>query len=609
MIEKHDESRRRLRNCNSDKKGRKPKSMPTANRALSLKPSAWSIDGSKLVLLSVAGIAALAIVGLLGTIAWMSFRTGVPGQDSAYTLSNYAALLTDPYNYRVMVTTLIFAAITIFVSVPLGFVFAWFIERTDMPYKALAMSLLGIGILFPTFLKAMGWVFLLHPRIGVINIFLMQLLGLESAPLNIATLTGIGFVQGITLTPLAYVMISAALRNMNPALVEAASIHGVSKWKALLRIELPLVWPALLSAVIWMLTVAIAAFDVPGVIGMANNIFTFSTAVYFMINPNEGLPRYGLSGAYGTIMAGLSLLLMIPYFRALNQSHRYQIISGKSYQARAIELGRWRYLGWGLLGVYFTLAFILPLLAIFWVSLLPYVQIPSRQALSVASFERYGAIVFDSGLLQAGLNTLLLMVIVPTLIVVLSAAISWIVTRSAMRGRAVLDAIAFLPHPVPNLLFALAIAYFALLVSNLVPLYGTIFVIIAVYVVCWISFGTRVLNNSMIQVHRELEEAAQVGGVSTFRVLWNVIVPLVRPGLVYAWIWTSLSAYRELTMAVFLASPKSQVLSTYIWGQWHGGGLGDAAAIAVLMMTLMSPLVISFWAYARRQQHIASSMS
>src|SRR5687767_2933558 len=190
--------------------------MPTSNRALSLKPSAWSIDGSKLVLLSVAGIAALAIVGLLGTIAWMSFRTGVPGQDSAYTLSNYAALLTDPYNYRVIVTTLIFAAITIFVSVPLGFVFAWFIERTDMPYKALAMSLLGIGILFPTFLKAMGWVFLLHPRIGVINIFLMQLLGLESAPLNIATLTGIGFVQGITLTPLAYVMVSAAFAKHEP---------------------------------------------------------------------------------------------------------------------------------------------------------------------------------------------------------------------------------------------------------------------------------------------------------------------------------------------------------------------------------------------------------
>jgi iron(III) transport system permease protein len=129
----------------------------------------------------------------------------------------------------------------------------------------------------------------------------------------------------------------------------------------------------------------------------------------------------------------------------------------------------------------------------------------------------------------------------------------------------------------------------------------------AVYIVCWISFGTRVLNNSMLQVHRELEEAAQIGGVSTLRILVKVILPLIRPGIVYAWIWTSLSAYRELTMAVFLASPKSQVLSTYIWGQWHGGGLGDAAAIAILMMAVMSPIVTSFWIYARRQRHVEST--
>src|SRR5262245_6138062 len=578
-----------------------------STQVLTLEQSRPSINWSRLSLVAIGALAALAILVLLGMIIWMSLRTGVPGQASTHTLKNYSAILADPYTYRVMWTTLIFSAVTIVVSVPLGFIFAWLIERTDLPGKALAMSLLSVGILFPTFLKAMGWVFLLHPRIGVINIFLMQLFGLTNAPLNIATVPGIGFVQGMTLTPLAYVMISAALRGMNPSLVEAANVHGVGRWRTLLRIELPLIWPALFSAVIWMLTVAIAAFDVPGVIGMANNIFTFSTAIYFMINPNEGLPRYGLSGAYGTIMVGVSLILMIPYFIALKQSHKYQIISGKSYQSRPLELGRWRLLAWGLLGSYFLFAFVLPLLAIFWVSLLPYVQAPSRQALSVVSFERYTQIAVDHALLGAALNTLLLMVVVPTLIVIFCAAISWIVTRSRMRWRVALDAIAFLPHPVPNLLFALAIAYFALLISSVVPIYGTIGVLMAVYVICWISFGTRVLNNSMIQVHRELEEAAQVGGVSAFRILAKVIVPLIKPGLVYTWIWTSLSCYRELTMAVLLASPKCQVLSTYIWRQWHGGGLGDAAAIAIVMIAVMSPLVTSFWSYARKQQHVASS--
>lgn len=570
-------------------------------------PRGSNINWSQLSLVAVAGVAAISILVLLGMIIWMSLRTGVPGQPSDYSLKNYVTILADPYTYKVMWTTLYFSAVTIAVAVPLGFIFAWLVERTDMPYKALAMSLLSIGILFPTFLKAMGWVFLLHPRIGVINIFLMQLFGLSTAPLNIATLTGIGWVQGLTLTPLAYVMISAALKSMNPSLVEAASVHGVSKWRTLVRIELPLIWPALFSAVIWMFTVAIAAFDVPGVIGMANNIFTFSTAIYFMINPNEGLPRYGLSGAYGTIMVGLSLIMMIPYFIALKQSHKYQIISGKAYQPRPVELGRWRWSAWALLGLYFTLAFVLPLLAIFWVSLLPYVQAPSWQALSSLTFERYSAAAFDRAILDAALNTILLMVAVPTLIVLICAAVSWIVTRSKFRWRVALDAVAFLPHPVPNLLFALAIAYLALLVSNVVPLYGTIFVIMAVYIVCWISFGTRVLNNSMIQVHRELEEAAQVGGVSSFKILARIIVPLIKPGLVYTWIWTSLSAYRELTMAVFLSSPKSQVLSTYIWGQWHGGGLGDAAAIAIMMIAVMSPVVTSFWIYARKQQQVAGS--
>jgi len=570
-------------------------------------PRGTQINWSQLSLVAVGGLAAVSILVLLGMIIWMSLRTGVPGQPSDYSFKNYAAILNDPYTYKVMWTTLYFSAVTIAVAVPLGFIFAWLVERTDMPYKAVAMSLLSIGILFPTFLKAMGWVFLLHPRIGMINIFFMQLFGLTKAPLNIATLTGIGWVQGLTLTPLAYVMISAALKSMNPALVEAASVHGVSQWRTLVRIELPLIWPALFSAVIWMFTVAIAAFDVPGVIGMANNIFTFSTAIYFMINPNEGLPRYGLSGAYGTIMVGLSLILMIPYFIALKQSHKYQIISGKAYQPRPVELGRWRWTAWGLLGLYFTLAFVLPLLAIFWVSLLPYVQAPSWQALSSLTFERYTTAAFDSAILDAALNTVFLMVAVPTLIVLICAAVSWIVTRSKLRWRVALDAVAFLPHPVPNLLFALAIAYLALLVSNVVPLYGTIFVIMAVYIVCWISFGTRVLNNSMIQVHRELEEAAQVGGASSFKILAKIIVPLIKPGLIYTWIWTSLSAYRELTMAVFLSSPKSQVLSTYIWGQWHGGGLGDAAAIAIMMIAVMSPVVTSFWIYARKQQQVAGS--
>lgn len=562
------------------------------------------LDYSKGFIFAVAALSALAILGLLLIVIWMSLRDGVPGQASAYSFKNYATLLTDPYHYKVMWNTMGIALTAVLVSASLGFIFAWLIERTDLPYKSLAVALLSMGVLIPTFLKAMGWIFLLHPRIGIINLWLKQLFGLQNSPLNIASLAGIGFVEGITLTPVAFAMISAALRSMNPSLVEAASIHGVGRLRTLLKIELPLVWPALVSVIIWIFTIAIAAFDVPAVIGMANNIFTFSTALYFTVNPTEGLPKYGISGAFGTIMIIFSLFLMLPYFYALKHSHRYQVISGKAYQTRPIELGRWSIAGWGALALYNLLAFVFPLLAMVWTSLLPYTQLPSWQAWEAASLTRYFELAVDRSVIQSALNTLFLMVAVPTLVVILSATISWIVTRSRMRGRFILDAIAFLPHPVPNILFALSIAYLALMISDIIPIYGTIYVLLAVYVVCWISFGTRLLNGNMLQVHKELEEAAQVGGVRALRILGRIIIPLVRPGLVYAWVWTALMAYRELTMAVLLASPKNPVLSTFIWSQWNGGGLGDAGAAGVMMVCVMSPLVLTLWIFARRQQRV-----
>ncbi len=578
--------------------------LDTAPRLL---PRLGRVDWSQTLIVGVAVAAAATIVILLGLIVWMSLRTGVPAQPSPYTLENYHTLLSDPYNYEVLGTTLAFALVTIAVAVPSGAVFAWLLERTDLPGKTAAATLLSMGILIPTFLKAMGWVFLLHPRIGALNLFLVRVVGLESSPFNIATVVGMGFVQGITLAPVAYVMVAAALRRMNPALVEAAAVHGVGIVRSLLRVELPLVWPAILSVMIWLFTIAIAAFDVPAVIGMTNNIFTFSTALYFMVNPAEGLPQYGLSGAFGTIMIGLSLFLMIPYFAALRHSHRYQIISGKGYQTRPIELGRWRLLGWGALLLYVLLAVVLPLVSMLWASLLPYMQAPSWRALASLSLERYTSVFVDDALITSGLNTLFLMFAVPTAILFFSAAISWVVTRSRLRGRMVLDAIAFLPHPVPNLLFALAIAYLALVVSHVVPLYGSIHLLVLAYTLVWIGFGTRTLNSNMLQVHRELEEAAQVGGASALRIVRKIIVPLIRPGLVYVWIWTSLLAYRELTMAVLLSSPENQVISTFIWGEWTGGGLGDAATAGILMVVIMSPLVAGFWTVARRQLDVAES--
>ena len=347
-----------------------------------------------------------------------------------------------------MWTTLLFSAVTIIVAVPLGFIFAWLVERTDLPHKTLAMSLLSIGILFPTFLKAMGWVFLLHPRIGVINIFLMQLFGLSQAPLNIATVAGIGFVQGLTLAPLAYVMVSAALRSMNPALVEAASVHGVASVAHLGAHQLA----AHLAGAVLCGNLDVHGGDRrlrrAGRDWHGEQYFYLQHGDLFHDQSQRRIAALWFERRvrhdYGRRVAGVNDSLL----------HRAQTkppVSNSFGQGLSVASGRdlascWP-LGWGLVGGYFLLAFIFPLLAIFWVSLLPYVQVPSWHALSMISFERYSSAAFDGGLLQAAGDAALLMVLVPTIIVVICAAISWIVTRSRLRWRVALDAVAFLPIP------------------------------------------------------------------------------------------------------------------------------------------------------------------
>jgi iron(III) transport system permease protein len=261
-----------------------------------------------------------------------------------------------------------------------------------------------------------------------------------------------GFVQGLGLSALVFIMVSSTFRAMNPALEEAASIHGLGFFRRLHRITLPLSFPGILAAGIYISSIAMAAFDVPAIIGMPNRVFTFSTYLWIRMYPFSGLPRYDISGAFGILMIALGLLLLLWYFRTLRQSHKYVVVSGKAYRPRLIQLGRWKVAAFGFVGIYFLLAQILPLLILIWNSMLPYLQPISLSAIDQMSLDNYRALPWGF-LFKAARNTAILAVSVPTLTLAISLAFSWIVIRSRSRFRFIIDAFAFLPHAVPHILF------------------------------------------------------------------------------------------------------------------------------------------------------------
>jgi iron(III) transport system permease protein len=552
-------------------------------------------------LVGAATIASLAVALLLGVILWLSFVKGSPGDPHlAYTLTHYRDIFLDPFTYRVIGNTIVFSAITLAVSLVIALPMAWLVERTDMPGKRAVFTLLTMALLIPGFSVALGWVFLLSPRIGLINLALQSLFGLAAAPFDISTLPGMGVVEGLSLTPVTFIMTAVVIRSIDPSLEAAASVGGANLWQILRRVTLPLAWPGILAASIYVFTIGFAAFDVPAILGLTNRIFTFSTYVYLAVNPSDGLPDYGGVAALSVFMVALAVIFSWWYARVQAAAPRYSVVTGKAYRPRLVELGRYRFLAIAFVASYFVLSELLPVLTLAWSAGLPYLQPPSEAALASFGFGNFRALPRD--MIWNGLrHTLTLMALVPTITVALSLCVSWVVLRSRLRFRAVFDFFAFLPHTVPTIVFSVAAWLLTLFVlRRFVPIYGTVSILVMVYVIAMLSYGSRMTNGALIQIHRELEESARMSGAALGGILKSVLVPLVAPAMLYAWIWIALLSYRELTLPVVLSTSDNAPLSVVVWSLVLSSSYGQASAVAVSMLVLMVPVLALYWTAARR---------
>ncbi len=548
-------------------------------------------------LLALVGILAIA-VSLVAT-GWISFRSGIPGLGE-YTLGNYRQVLTDPFGYRVIINTLIFAVGSTAIALALGAPLAWSVARTDIPFRDSITILTGLILVIPGFMQGMGWSLMLSPNIGIINRYLMQIIGLEQAPFNIYSLGGMIFVQGLTLVPPAFFILLPIMMGMDASFEEAAYLSGASKIRTFFRINMPLALPAIVAAGIYVFVLAFALFEVPAVLGFPDRIFVFSTMLYFLVYLQEGgLPEYGLAAAYGSVVIVASVLMAAYYSKLLKRGRKYATITGKGRRAKILALGRWRPLALALMSLYFTLALVLPLLMLVYYSLLPYFQLPSLKVLSALTLQNYISVYTGQGI-RAFINTGILITIVPFAVVLIAIPISWIVVRSRLRGRFVMDSIAFLPIAVPRVVLAVALIYLALLARNFLPIYGTILLIALAHFIAFMSFSTRTLNAAMIQIHSDLEDAARTSGASIVKVLRKITGPLLKPALFATWFWVMLLSFREVTVAVMLSSTDSMVLPVQIWILWNGGLVHDAAAAAVMLALIAIVLMLLFRRMVRR---------
>src|SRR5262249_28100049 len=235
------------------------------------------------------------------------------------------------------------------------------------------------------------------------------------------------------------------------------------------------------------------------------------------------------------------------YLRLLARAHRYQVVTGKGYRPRDLDLGVFRWLAIAFVVLYLLLAVALPFLVLLWASLLPVLQMPSAGVLGKLTLANY--------------NGLLLVISVALLTAFFSFMISWVVVRTRTRYRYLMDVLAMRPHAIPGLAFAFALAMLGILAvkwAPWLPVTGTLGVIVVAHLVHRLPFGTRVTNTALAQVHPELEESAALSGAAQVTVMRRILAPLVRPSLVYLALWTALLSLQEVSMALFLSGPQNQ---------------------------------------------------
>jgi iron(III) transport system permease protein len=543
----------------------------------------WVIIG-----LSVALVAWLALVPLV-FLFWESFLTPQTASVAAqFTLENYRIAYFSAETVRLFFNSVEFAIGAAFFSLIVGTFFAWMNERTNTPFKSLFFALSLIPLVIPSILFTVSWIMLASPKIGIINLVLQSWFNTDAVPFNIYSMGGMIWVDGLHYSPMAFLLMTAAFRSMDPSLEESALMSGASVVKIAWRITIRLAWPAVLASWLILFVRAIESFEVPALLGLPVGIQVYTSSIYQAINQYPS--KIGLASSYAVTLLLVTSIGIYFQSRFSGQGSKYSTVTGKGFRPRSMDLGKWRYLTAALFILYFFIVVVLPFLVLVWSSLQKYYSVPSMAALgrltldpyrAVLSYPAFGTSVWNSAILALGTATFIMLV---------TSVIAWIVVKTKLPGRWLLDNLASLPLVFPGLVLGLSIMVCYLTLP--VGIYGTIWIMFIAYITRFLPYGMRYNLTSMLQIHKELEESAAMSGASWSITFRRVILPLLKPGLIAGWIYIVIVSIRELSSSILLYSPGTEVVSIMIWELWQNGQYVELSALGVMMISVLFCFVL-----------------
>jgi iron(III) transport system permease protein len=503
-----------------------------------------------------------------------------------WSLQSYLAAITSESNLIALRHSLEVSIAAMLGSTILGTFLAWLIARTDLPGRNFFRTAFVLPFLIPPFIGALAWLQILGP-VGYLSKFVMALTGASEPLWNIYGPAGIILVMMLHEYPTVFISVLGGLERMNPELEEAAQISGSRVFRVMREITLPLMMPTIMAGALLVFITDIANFGVPAILGFSENYYVLTTQIYNLITRSTQPNTLNIAAAMSILLAcvsGLGIFLQRVYL----SNKEFAVISGKSMQPNVVKLGAHRYWLFALALILFLIATVAPLVAILLTALVrAYGLPPLPENLTLQNF--YDVLMLNQASRRGIINSLGLAVAAATIISLLSAFIAYIIVKTKMRGRALLDFISNAPYTLPGTVVALAMILAWLKPLPLIDfrLYNTIWILLVAYVARYLAFGVRTAAGSLAQVHSSLEEAARISGAGWLQSFRDIVIPLIRPGLFAGWFLVFIPCLRELTISALLWSTRNETIGVVVFNLQQSGNTSASAALAVIMIVVL----------------------
>ena len=503
------------------------------------------------------------------------------------SLDNFTTVLANPNVHLALVNSLIACGGGTALAVVIGLTFSWVVVRTDTPCKGLIAAASMLPLFVPPLVAAVAWSILGSPRSGLLNTFLASI-GIDWK-FNVYSMPGLILIFGMYYAPYVYMFTASALRNMDPALEEAAEISGATTFGTLLTVTFPLIAPAILSGMLLSFIVMLGIYGIPAVIATPADIAVLTTYIFKLTAWTP--PLYSTAASVAIILMVVTGVLVVLQQRVLSR-RSYVTVAGKAFRPAVLKLGRWRYFTLSLAVAYLFVVVVLPSLALLVAAFRRFLFIRDLPSLfdgrqySFVHFER----LFSNPLaLRSIVNTMEVGLITALVGGAFAFAIGYTVNRTRLPGRSTIDAIATLPVAIPGLV--IGVAYLWAWIGLPGGLYGTIWILALAFIARFMPDTVKALSTSLMQIHRELEEASWICGRGLIGTIRSIVLPLARPGVIAAMTLLFILAIRELGSSLFLYTSQTMVMAVLLLDYYEGGNIGITAAFSVVQTILLTVLI------------------